>query len=163
MAQACAQSRRGGGRGGDVPVHLFLSDIPVWAVGLPQGMHVRTWQEGAPRQRGPSPSCTDPSSPGYSTAHPSCTPHPLLFRSCLSSPQLGSSALAQRILVQLLQGKGLSGPGTATSPFTWECLARETPRGGSRICPFPGLLPGAPRINLAPAPRTSESLGGYPN
>lgn len=67
------------------------------------------------------------------------------------------------ILVQLLQGKGLSAPGTATSPSTWECLARETPRGGSKIRPFPGFLPEAPRINLAPAPRTSERPGGHPN
>lgn len=148
---------------GDGPRHLFLSDIPVLAVGLPQGMHVRTWREGAHRQRGLIPGCTAASSPGQSTAHSSCSPHPLLFRSCMSSHQLGNSTLAQPILVQLLQGKGLSGPGTATSPSTWECLARETPRGGSKICPFPGFLPGAPRINLAPAPRTSESLGGHPN
>lgn len=53
---------------GDGSMHLFLSDIPVLAVGLPQGMRMRTWREGAHGQRGLIPSCTAPSSPGHSTA-----------------------------------------------------------------------------------------------
>lgn len=81
------------GRRGDGPMHLFLSDIPVLAVRLPEGMHVRPWREGAHRQRGLIPSCTAPSSPGHSTAHSSCSPHPPLFRSPMSTHPLAAPPL----------------------------------------------------------------------
>lgn len=75
-----------------------------------------------------------------------------------------------QVLYELLSAPPLSWAswfscsGTKPPPSsTWECLARETPRGGSKICPFLGFLPEAPRINLSPAPRTSERLGGHPN
>lgn len=34
-------------------MHLFLSDIPVFAMGLPGGRPVRTWREGTHRENPP--------------------------------------------------------------------------------------------------------------
>lgn len=126
------------------PVHLFLSDIPVFAMGLPGGRRVRTWQEGTHRE------------------NPSCKLFPSFFM--LTPPVISPCQLCSSFLVLGNPGLAPLGQGPLwASPSTWECLAKETPRGGSKICPFPGLLPGAPRINSAPAPRTSGRLGGHPN
>lgn len=81
----------------------------------------------SPAERADS-SRTAPASPVHSTPHSSRSPHQLLSWSCMNSRQLlprpGHPGWAP-------PGKGLSGLGTAASPSTWECLARETPRGGS--------------------------------
>lgn len=110
---------------------------------------MRTWREGTRRE---NPPLSTPTSFFMLTL-------PVIFLVLYELCQLCSSSLVLGILVWLLWGKGLSGP----HPLRGNVWQEKPLRGGSKICPFPGLLPGAPRINSAPAPRTSARLGGHPN